>query len=74
MVFSTLAMMPFSTAAEYVLTTIPMFILMAYFSSSSVLQTISTRLHPTGCHTYEVVLESLQFLHARFLGPCQEQV
>jgi tripartite ATP-independent transporter DctM subunit len=35
MVFSTLAMMPFSTAAEYVLTTIPMFILMAYFSSSS---------------------------------------
>jgi C4-dicarboxylate transporter DctM subunit len=39
MVFSTLAMMPFSSTAQYILTTIPMFIIMAYFSSSSGLAT-----------------------------------
>src|SRR5882672_11562868 len=33
-VFRILGTTPFSTAAEYVLTTIPMFILMAYFSAS----------------------------------------
>jgi tripartite ATP-independent transporter DctM subunit len=33
-VFKILGTTPFSTAAEYVLTTIPMFILMAYFSAS----------------------------------------
>jgi len=33
-VLGTLAMMPFGTGASYMLTTIPMFILMAYFSSS----------------------------------------
>ena len=35
MVFGILSMAPFSTVADYALTTIPMFILMAYFSSSS---------------------------------------
>ena len=35
MVFGILSMAPFSTVADYTLTTIPMFILMAYFSSSS---------------------------------------
>src|SRR2546426_2413052 len=33
-IFRILGTTPFSTAAEYVLTTIPMFILMAYFSAS----------------------------------------
>jgi tripartite ATP-independent transporter DctM subunit len=35
MVFGILSMAPFSTVADYALTTIPMFILMAYFSASS---------------------------------------
>jgi C4-dicarboxylate transporter, DctM subunit len=35
MVFGILGMAPFSTVADYALTTIPMFILMAYFSASS---------------------------------------
>ncbi len=35
MVFGILGMAPFSTVADYSLTTIPMFILMAFFSSSS---------------------------------------
>lgn len=34
-VISTLAIMPYSSSAQYLLTTIPMFILMAYLSSSS---------------------------------------
>ncbi len=34
-VMSILGTAPFSTAADYILTTVPMFILMAYFSSSS---------------------------------------
>lgn len=35
MVFGILSMAPFTTVADYALTTIPMFILMAYFSASS---------------------------------------
>lgn len=35
MVFGILGLTPFSTVADYALTTIPMFILMAYFSASS---------------------------------------
>jgi len=35
MVFGILGMAPFTTVADYALTTIPMFILMAYFSASS---------------------------------------
>src|SRR4030067_722778 len=35
MVIGNLAMMPYGSAAQYVLTTIPMFILMAYLSASS---------------------------------------
>ena len=35
MVIGILGMAPFSTVADYALTTIPMFILMAFFSSSS---------------------------------------
>jgi C4-dicarboxylate transporter DctM subunit len=35
MVFGVLGMAPFSSVADYTLTTIPMFILMAYFSASS---------------------------------------
>ncbi len=34
-VISTLAMMPYSSSAQYILTTIPMFVLMAYLSASS---------------------------------------
>jgi tripartite ATP-independent transporter DctM subunit len=37
MVFGILSMAPFSSVADYALTTIPMFILMAYFSASSCL-------------------------------------
>ena len=35
MVFGVLGMTPYSAVADYALTTIPMFVLMAYFSSSS---------------------------------------
>ena len=35
MIFGILGMAPFSTVADYALTTVPMFILMAYFSASS---------------------------------------
>src|SRR4030066_2233062 len=35
MVFGILGMAPFSSVADYALTTVPMFILMAFFSSSS---------------------------------------
>lgn len=34
-VISTVAMMPYSSSAQYILTTIPMFVLMAYLSASS---------------------------------------
>ena len=70
-VLNIVGLVPFSSVADYQLTTIPMFILMAYFSASSGLARTSMPPPPPGCRISAAALRSRPCSLAGFSARCR---
>ena len=66
-----LSLTPFSTVADYALTTIPMFILMAFFSAPAGSHATSTPPPPIGARTSRAGSPSPPSLPVAYSAPCR---